>query len=163
MKSPCRVNSKRWPHIMAAYNRLSWLVAMMLAGLTYGFIGIVFAVPSSHVRLWRLAAWIASGIVYVSHIAYERYRLHKRPLTTALHAAAAVALGAFVLAVGATVHAAMLPSHIPYWRFRIALVVWPIITAVPAFIVALVFASLLTWLPSNRAAPWHWSNSRDDG
>jgi hypothetical protein len=41
---------------MAAYNRLSWLVAMMLAGLTYGFIGIVFAIPSSHVRLWRLAA-----------------------------------------------------------------------------------------------------------
>jgi hypothetical protein len=146
---------------MAAYNRLSWLVAMMLAGLTYGFIGIVFAIPSSHVRLWRLAAWIASGIVYVSHIAYERYRLPKRPLITALHSA--VALGAFVLAVGATVHAAMVQSHIPYWRFRIALVVWPIITAAPAFIVALVFASLLTRLPSNRVAPWHWNNSRDDG
>jgi len=130
--------------------RLSWLVVVVLAGASYGFIGIVFALPSTHVRMWRLAAWIASGIVYAAHITYERYQLHNRPLTTALHAAAAVALGAFLLAVGATVHAAMVPSHAPFWRFRIALVVWPIITAVPAFVVAFIFASLLTRLPGNR-------------
>jgi hypothetical protein len=35
------------------------------------------------------------------------------------------------------------PIHAPYWRFLIALVVWPIITGVPALLVALVIAVVL--------------------
>ena len=64
----------------------------------------------------------------------------------------AVALGAFLLAVAATVHAMMVSSHAPYWRFLVALVVWPIVTALPAFLVALAVAALLARLPTKRLA-----------
>ena len=134
---------------MQVHFRLSWLVATALAGLSYGFIGIVFAVPSFHVRAWRLAAWIISGAIFVTHIAYDRYRSHNSRLATALHASAAVALGAFLLAVGATVHAAMVPVHAPYWQYAVAFVMWPLITAVPAFLVALVLGSLPLRAPPN--------------
>src|SRR5207249_11455698 len=63
------------------------------------------------------------------------------PRITASHAALAVALGAFLLAVAATVHAVMVPSHAPYWRHLLALVAWPLLTGVPAFVVALVAAA----------------------
>jgi len=35
----------------------------------------------------------------------------------------------------------MVPSHAPYWRHLLALVAWPVLTAVPAFVVALVTAA----------------------
>ena len=63
-----------------------------------------------------------------------------------LHSAAAVALGAFLLAAAATFHAATAASHAPYWQFLLALVLWPIITAVPAFLVALVTGAVLARL-----------------
>ncbi len=130
--------------------RLSWLCIAVLAGVSYGFIGIVFAFPSAHARLWRLAAWIVSGVVYAAHLAYERYQFRNGPFTMALHATVAVALGAFLLAAGALTHAVLASSHAPYWRFCIALGAWPIITAVPAFLVALVIAFILTRLQPIR-------------
>ena len=57
------------------------------------------------------------------------------------------ALGAFLLAAAATVHAATSASHAPYWLFLLALVLWPIITALPAFLVALVAGAVLARLP----------------
>jgi hypothetical protein len=135
---------------MTAYFQSLWFAAFVIAGISYGSIGIVFALPSNYVRMWRLAAWGACGIVYLTHIAYERYRLGNRPLVTALHTAAAVALGGFLLAAGAIVHATMVSSHAPYWRFGVALMVWPLITAVPAFLVSLALAFLLPRLPTNR-------------
>jgi hypothetical protein len=52
----------------------------------------------------------------------------------------AVALGAFGLAVAATVHAQAVSSIRP--AYALALVLWPVLTAVPAFIVALAVAAL---------------------
>ena len=83
----------------------------------------------------------ASGVAFAIHIGYEHFRLLNSPRITASHAALAVALGAFLLAVAATVHAVMVPSHAPYWRHLLALVAWPLLTAVPAFVVALVAAA----------------------
>ncbi len=80
---------------MTARVHLSWLGVAILAGASYGFIGIVFGLPSSHVRIWRLAAWAVSGVVYMCHLAYERYWLGALPLTTAPHVAVAVAIGVF--------------------------------------------------------------------
>jgi hypothetical protein len=135
---------------MTARVHLSWVGVAILAGASYGFIGIVFGLPSSHVRIWRLAAWAVSGVVYMCHLAYERSWVGALPLTTATHVAVAVAIGGFLLAVGATVHAATVSSHAPYWRFVVALILWPIITAVPAFFVALVLTSVLSRLSMNR-------------
>src|SRR5262249_12883614 len=87
---------------------------------------------------WRLAAWAASAVVYGAHIAYEHFRLRNSPHSTALHAAVAVAIGGFGLAVAATVHSVLAAS--PDRRlhlFALALVVWPVAVALPAYLVAL--------------------------
>ena len=92
---------------------------------------------------WRLAAWIACGVAYAAHIVCLQFKFRKSPLGTARHAAMAVALGAFLLALAAAVHALMVASHAPYWQFLVALIVWPVITAGPAFVVALSAAWVL--------------------
>jgi len=117
----------------------------MLVAVAYAAIGIVFAalaVDANHVRVWRLAAWVASAVVAAAHIWYEQYRLGSSPRPTALHAAGAVALGAFGLALAANVHwffAGTPGQHPPL----LALPVWPVITALPAFLVALAAAAVL--------------------
>jgi hypothetical protein len=92
------------------------------------------------VRLWRLAAWLASATVGAAHLVYEHFRLKSSPRVTALHAAGAVALGAFGLALAANIHDfGAVSGYRP--RMLIALVAWPLLTAVPAFIIALVVAA----------------------
>lgn len=113
-----------------------WFLTVLLGGMVYFLIGELFALPTSHVRAWRLAAWLASAAVYVAHMGYEHLRLRNLPRSTAFHAAAAVALGAFGLALAATVHSWLVPSSTPFARFLLALVVWPVITGLPAFLVA---------------------------
>ena len=127
---------------MTAPSRKPWLACVIVVGVLYGLIGIVFAYPSNQ-RFWRLAAWAVSGVTYVSQIAYEQLQLRQSPVTTSLHAALAAALGGFFLAAGAMAHAATTPTHAPYWQYIVAFVAWPIITGVPAFLVALVLTFLL--------------------
>jgi len=79
-----------------ASDRRSWVRAMMLVAVTYVVIGIGFAAlaksaDAGQVRLWRLAAWLASAAVAAAHIIYEHYRLRESPRPVALHAAGAVA------------------------------------------------------------------------
>ena len=137
---------------MDASGRKLCVGAVIVVGVAYFVVGFGFAAltnPSvpDQVRAWRLAAWAVSAAVFAAHIGYEHFRLGNPPRATALHAAAAVAVGAFLLAVAATVHASLVASHAPYWRFLLALVVWPLVTALPAFLVALVAGALLAHLP----------------
>jgi len=134
---------------MSINTRHTWLISIV-AGAGYGLIGIAFALPTSYARVWRLAAWVVSGIVYGGHIVYEQYVVRSRPLVAAVHIAVGVAIGGFLLAVGANVHAAMVPTHAPLWRYRVALVAWPIITAVPALLLALVTSYVLSRVRTNR-------------
>ena len=114
----------------------------------YFLIGRVFAAPVNHVHLWRLAAWVVSGVAYAAHIGYEYFRLRHSLRSTALHAALAVAIGAFALAVAGAVHSLSATSAIrPTWL--LALVVWPVATAVPAFIVAFFAGAVLDRLSRN--------------
>ena len=111
----------------------------MLAGVLYSAIGVVFALPPSHVRAWRLAAWAASAAVFAAHIWREHSRPGSTPRAAASHAALAVAVGAFGLAVAANVHE--LWAAAGYRRaLALALVAWPALAALPAFVVALVAA-----------------------
>jgi hypothetical protein len=137
---------------MNASGRKFCVGAVILVGIAYFVVGFVFAAlanpsVSDQVRVWRLAAWVVSAAVFAAHIGYEHFRLGNSPRATALHAAVAVAVGAFLLAVAATAHASVVVSHAPYWRFLLALVVWPIITALPAFLVAFVAGAMLARLP----------------
>ena len=140
------------PHMMDASGRKPWIRTALLVGVVYFVVGRVFALPSGHVSGWRVAAWVVSAAVAAAHIGYEHFRLNNSARVTALHAAMAVALGAFLLAVAATVHAVMAPSHAPYGRYLLALVAWPIFTALPACLVALAVAAVLARL--QRTQDW---------
>ncbi len=80
--------------------------------------------------------------MFAAHVALERFRLRNSPRSTAWHASGAVAVGAFALAVVANIHD--LGSATGYRpRMLIALVAWPLLAAVPAFVVALGAAAAL--------------------
>jgi hypothetical protein len=118
--------------------------AVLLFGLVYGAIGIGFAACETNETaiFWRRAAWLASALAFAFHIGHEHFRLRNSPATTALHVSLAAAFGAFVLAVAANVHALKAATgNRPL--LALALVLWPIITGMPAFLVALVLAALL--------------------
>src|SRR5204862_6598621 len=89
-------------------NRRLWLRALLLTGVLYCTIGIVFsafAARSSHriAVVWNFASFGVSLIAFAIHIGYEHFSLHNRPLIVGLHTALAVALGAFLLAVSANI------------------------------------------------------------
>jgi len=129
--------------------RREWVPAAILLGVVYFVVGRLFTLPANNVHAWRLAAWIVSGVVYAAHIGYEHFRLRSSPRLTALHVAVAVAIGALGLAVAGMIHSQSTGAAIrPAWL--IALVAWPAITAVPAFLVALVIATMLRRVPGER-------------
>ena len=116
----------------------SWVRTVVLLGVGYAAVGIVFAAPATHVQAWRLAAWVVSAAGYAAHIAHERFRRQNSPGVAALHVAFAVALGAFGLAVGANIHSLSIGSTNEHRRLLLlALGLWPVITALPAFLIAL--------------------------
>src|SRR5439155_11648254 len=99
---------------------------------------VLFAVPTSNVRAWRLAAWVVSAAVFAAHVAYERFRLQSPPSSGAQHVTLGVALGAFGLAAAANIHALAVESTTHHRRLLlVALVIWPVITSVPAFLLSL--------------------------
>lgn len=122
---------------------------IVLLGGVYFIVGVVFgelakwAASEQGQFRWRLTAWVVSAFVFAAHIAHEHFRLRSRATVLALHVASAAALGAFLLAATATLHAMRLSSHAPYWLYLLALVLWPLMTGVPAFVVALVGAKVL--------------------
>ena len=101
---------------------------------------------------WRLTAWVVSAVVFAAHIAHEHFRLQSRATLLALHVALAAALGAFLLAAAATLHAIRLTTTAPFWFYLLALVLWPLMTGVPAFVSAFVGAKVLA-LISPRDLP----------
>lgn len=135
---------------MNASDHRRWLPTVLIVGVLYAVVGLLFArlagsAASPQARVaWRLTAWAISAAAFAAHIAYEQVRLRSAPATTALHASLSVGLGAFALAVAAGLHAQAAHRHVP----ALALAVWPVVTALPAFLVALGAAAVLTrWRP----------------
>jgi hypothetical protein len=122
-----------------------WVRAALLVGLVYFLIGRLFSLPTERAHAWRLSAWAVSAIVYAAHIAYEHFTLRDTPRTTALHAAFAAAMGAFALALGAMAHTMSTGATLGS-KWLLAIAVWPIGTALPAFLVAWALAAMLTRL-----------------
>src|SRR5947209_4077311 len=123
---------------MGESNRRSSVSTAALASMAYAVIGIVFALPTTHVRVWRIAAWVLSGVGYGVHIAYERLHLQYATGSAALYVALGTALGTFGLAMGANIHAMVTDSTDQQRHLLLlALGIAPVITAIPAFLVAL--------------------------
>src|SRR5436309_10409182 len=122
-----------------------WLPIAMLFAIVYPVFGITFAFAASQgmVVFWRLAAWLVCAAAFAVHLWYEHARLQSPPSRAALHVSLAVALGAFLLAVWINVHAHWSAAgHQRPFAF-VALVVFPVVTGAPAFVVALVVAFLI--------------------
>jgi hypothetical protein len=118
----------------------------MFFAFVYPVAGIAFAALAGHsvshamLVTWRLAAWLVCAAAFAAHLGYELFRLRSPSLRAALHVAAAVALGAFFLAVWVNIQHRGDSSHqspLAPW----ALVLFPLVTGVPAFVVALVAAA----------------------
>jgi hypothetical protein len=131
---------------MAHADRQRWLGTAILVGVIYPVVGVMFAQLSGAAGsarigfIWRLSAFLVSGLVFGAHIAYEHLRLRSPARPLAWHTAAAVAIGGFLLALVANIHD--LGSSAGYRpRMLIALAAWPLLTAVPAYIVALLLAA----------------------
>jgi hypothetical protein len=123
---------------------------VLLFGVVYAVIGVGVAelaeLSGTNPILWRRLAWLISAVAFAAHIAYDHFRQRRSPRITATHASIAAAIGAFGLALAANVHEWSTAS-----RYRpslvISLVAWPLLVLVPAFVAALIAASVL-----NR---WH--------
>lgn len=124
---------------------------VLLVGIAYLVIGLAFgalagaAATHQGLVMWRLAAWVASGVVYAAHIGYLRLRVGRSTASTAWQAALGAALGALGLAVVGPVRVALGGGHHGL-AWVLALVLWPLITGVPAFLVAYAAAALVARL-----------------
>lgn len=99
----------------------------------------------------RLAAWLACAAVFAVHLGYEHFRLRNLPARAAWHAAVAVGLGAFTLAVWVNVHARWGGASHQSPFAPLALVLFPLVTGVPAFQVGLAATAILA--RTTRNAP----------
>ena len=123
--------------------------AVVTVGALYLVAGLVFGTlagraASAEMRAtWRWAAWIVSAAAFGAHIIYDQVRLRGSLKGTALRVASAAALGSFGLAVAANVHALSLAASQRSPLILPSLALWPLLTGIPAFAVALVAAALL--------------------
>jgi hypothetical protein len=134
-----------------ASGKYQWLRAVILFGIVYLVVGVAFpnpSVPSEAQFMWRVAAWLISAVAFAIHIGLEHFQLRNSPRSTALHASVAVALGAFALAAAANIHAIKSGTG-NQGLLALALVIWPIMTGVPAFVLALVAARGLARMRPN--------------
>ncbi len=138
---------------MDASGNKRWFKAVIFFGIVYVVVGITFGElanlsASNETReIWRRSAWLVSAAAFVLHIGYEHFRRRNSPRSIALHASLAAALGAFALAVAANLHALWAATG-NQRLLAFALLIWPIMTAVPAFLVALAAAAgLARWRP----------------
>ena len=131
-----------------------WLRAVIPFGVVYLVVAVGLPNPPASNRaqfMWRLAAWLICALTFAIHIGFEHFRLRNSPPRTALHASASVALAAFGLAAAANIHA--LTAGTGNQRLlALALVIWPIIAGLPAFVVALAVAAGLARVRSNGNA-----------
>ena len=132
-----------------------WLPAVIVFGLVYLVVGVGFPNPSTGNKsqfMWRLAAWLTCAVAFAIHIGLEHFRFRNSPRSTALHVALSVAIGAFGLAAAANIHA--LTTGTGNQRLLVAaLAIWPIMTGLPAFLVALLAsAGLVMVRPNNKTS-----------
>lgn len=120
-------------------------------GLAYAVVGVVFAWPTTYVQMWRLGAWLLSAVLYGTHILYERFGARNAPRSAALHVGLAVAVGGLGLAVAANFHSLSVGASTHQRSLLlIALVAWPVITGLPAFLMAWVLSAILARLRLSR-------------
>ena len=127
--------------------RSVWVAVALGVGSLYLVISLVFGNLAGNAATiagrtsWRMAAWLISGVAFLAQIVFERVQLRNRQTASSLHAAVAAAIGGFLLAVAATIN--KMASGSIDARYAVALVAFPLLTGVPAFIVALALSLII--------------------
>ncbi|MDB4890771.1 MAG: hypothetical protein JWL61_2626 [Gemmatimonadetes bacterium] len=130
------------------------LRAVLLCGLVYLVAGVVLGALAGRAgsiqerNIWRWAAWVISAIAFGLHIVYEQVKVGSSARLTALRVSLAVGIGAFGLAAAANVHAQSVSPTKHSVLLLLSLIIWPVMTALPAFVVALIAAAILARLRS---------------
>ena len=140
----------------AASMRILRAWTFVLASAAYIFAGTGFALvagsatSTATVKAWRLGSWLLSILVFGCHFAVERH-WRTRPVSSASILACAVAVGACGVA-------ALGPLRVHWgeparWRLvLLSVVAWPLMTGVPAFLLALTARRLFDRMRDPSAA-----------
>ncbi len=137
--------------------RERWIPAAALVAAGYALVGIAFAefarisAGSEMRQFWRLSAWVVSFALLGAHLAHEAAGRRREPRRAAFHVAVGVALGAFGLAAWINLHARIVSGHRSPLA-PLALVVFPVVTGIPAFFGAWAAASVLARRRPGRSA-----------
>ena len=130
-----------------------------LLGIGYAFVGIVLAVPVTHVRAWRLGAWVVSAIGYAAHTSALGCKTHRDrpPCASPLPLRSE---HSYLLLAPTSIHAA--GSTQRRQLLLVSLGIWPVITALPAFLFA--FGAIWFWHGCSGAWKavaecWVWSDA----
>jgi len=83
-----------------------------------------------------------SAVLFAIHTWYEHFKLRNTPVVSSVHVATAVALGGFLIAVAAIANSFLTGSG-NIRLLLLALLAFPLVTSVPAFVVAFVGTVLL--------------------
>jgi hypothetical protein len=134
---------------------MRWARTVVPFGLVYVVVGIVSAALAGSAtsiqgrNAWRMMAWAVSLLAFGAQFLVERVHFNNTTLRSALHNSAAVALGALVLAAAGPVRA--------HWgtdsqqQALTALFLWPALTGVASFLVALGAGSVLARISRTRS------------
>jgi hypothetical protein len=128
----------------------------LLAAAAYPLLGILFAAGDALTPgragsvAWRLAAWVASGCVFLLHLRYELFVRDTAPLRAAARVAGSVALGALLLAVWIVGRGLWTGSLRQSPRAPLALLLFPLVSGVPALLVAAGIGFAQRWLRNRR-------------
>ena len=134
--------------------RRGWISTGLIFALVYPAAGLLFPLAvhqpaSAPMRvIWRLVPWVLSLAAVLSQVLFERLRLHSTVRQAAWHTAAAAAFGGLLMAAAGPARG--------HWgtatqqRGLAALFLWPVIMAVPAFVVALGFGAAVGRLRTPR-------------
>src|SRR4030095_4170719 len=128
-----------------------WREAVLLTGVFYCTVGIAFTTFGSWsssnrgVVAWRIASFVVSLVAFAIHIGYEHFSVVNRPPIVALHTSLAVAFGGFLLALAANINSFRVANS-KHGLLALALIIWPVMTGIPAFVVALITAAGLKFI-----------------
>lgn len=133
---------------MSMPNPERWWQRVALCGLVYFGLGVASAIISNPLQAGLGQASIRVGIlligiaVFYLHSRIELARTGENLRVSALLASGALACGTFLLAVYAVSMAWWESSHVGA-SLLAALIVWPVATSVPAFLVALMLGKVM--------------------
>lgn len=117
-----------------------WLPAALLAALAYIVAGFaVFVLVQrmpEHVGLIRKGLLLLCLVPFALHLTWEHTRLGSAMVPASLHTALAAALGAFFFALSAVISVHLTGTGNLH-ALLFSLVIWPVATFVPAFLLSL--------------------------